>query len=144
MIDPVTRPVADIERIEARLGLRIGALLNERAQHAPHDISERLRTAREQALARARVVRAATSPSTVTVAGGQAAVLGRQPGWLFRIASVVPLLVLVAGMVLIDQWHDRVQIEAAAEVDAALLTDDLPPDAYSDAGFVEFLKENAQ
>jgi hypothetical protein len=28
----------------------------------------------------------------------------------------------------------------AAEIDSALLADDLPPKAYSDAGFVEFLK----
>ena len=27
-----------------------------------------------------------------------------------------------------------------AEIDAALLADDLPPKAYSDAGFAEFLK----
>jgi hypothetical protein len=27
-----------------------------------------------------------------------------------------------------------------AEVDAALLTDDLPPSAYADPGFVQFLK----
>jgi hypothetical protein len=27
-----------------------------------------------------------------------------------------------------------------AEVDAALLTDDLPPSAYADPGFIQFLK----
>ena len=37
--------------------------------------------------------------------------------------------------------HDRRrQVVAAAEIDAALLTDDLPPDAYSDPGFAEFLR----
>ena len=41
---------------------------------------------------------------------------------------------------LIQHWQDRTQISVAAEVDAALLADDLPPKAYSDAGFVEFLK----
>ena len=30
--------------------------------------------------------------------------------------------------------------ELAAEVDAALLTDDLPPAAYTDPGFAQFLK----
>jgi len=29
-----------------------------------------------------------------------------------------------------------------AEVDAALLADDLPPAAYADAGFVQFLKSD--
>jgi len=44
------------------------------------------------------------------------------------------------GLILIQQWHTRVQISGAAEIDAALLSDDVSPSAYSDPGFVEFLK----
>lgn len=146
MNSSVTRSAADVDRIEARFGLRVGALLNEQAQRTPHDVSERLRVAREQALARARATRlapvAAAAPAEVVVGKGRSATLGRQPGWLFRFASVMPLIVLIAGLIAIDEWHDRVQIEAAADVDAALLADDLPPDAYSDAGFVEFLQQD--
>lgn len=139
------RPMTDAERIEARFGMRVGGLLSERAQRTPHDVAERLRVAREQALARARASKLVTaSGDTVVGTAGRSAVLGRQPMWLFRFASVVPLVLLVAGMVLIDEWHDRAQIEAAADVDAALLTDELPPTAYSDAGFVEYLKEAPQ
>lgn len=136
----------DADRIEARFGLRIGALLNERSQQTPHDVSERLRIAREQAVARARVARLAAAGGDVALgaAPGRAAVMGRQPGWWFRFASVVPLVMLIVGLVLIDDLHDRAQIEAAADVDAALLSDDLPPDAYGDAGFVEFLKQPGQ
>ncbi|MFZ5547558.1 MAG: DUF3619 family protein [Pseudomonadota bacterium] len=136
---------SDVGRIEARFGLRVGALLEEQAQRTPHDISERLRVAREQALARARSARVVTAPAEVTLAAGPTAVLGRQSGggWL-RLASLVPLILLVAGLILIDEWHDRAQIEATADVDVALLADDLPPDAYSDDGFVEFLKEDSQ
>jgi hypothetical protein len=47
---------------------------------------------------------------------------------------------LIGGLLLIDHLQTNEQIAAAAEVDAALLSDSLPPDAYSDAGFVEFLK----
>jgi hypothetical protein len=42
--------------------------------------------------------------------------------------------------VLIQQQHVNEQIAAAAEIDADLLTDALPPSAYGDAGFLEFLK----
>jgi hypothetical protein len=56
----------------------------------------------------------------------------------------MPLAVLVFGLVAIDRMHDRAQIAAAAEVDAALLSDDLPPDAYSDPGFAEYLKTTQQ
>lgn len=142
MNSTVSSNESDASRIEARFGLRIGALLEEQAQRTPHDISERLRVAREQALARARSAR--TAGADVTLAAGPTAVLGRQPSWLFRFASVLPLVLLVGGLVLIDEWHDRAQIEAAADIDLALLADDLPPDAYSDAGFVEFLQQDAQ
>jgi hypothetical protein len=141
---PVNRSAAEADRLEARFGLRLGALLDEGARRTPHDVSERLRIAREQAMARARASRLATAPAGVVMGRGGAAVMGGQPGWFFRVASVMPLLVLVGGLLLIDQWHERAQIEAAADVDVALLADDLPPDAYSDAGFVEFLKQDPQ
>ena len=134
------------EGIEARFGLRVAALLNESAEAAPHDISERLRVAREQAIERARAVRkaeAAVAAGGTVLAGrsGGAAVLAKQSGgWWMRLASVLPLVLLVAGFVAIDDAHDQAQITAAADLDSALLADDLPPDAYSDPGFIEYLK----
>jgi len=47
-------------------------------------------------------------------------------------------------LLLIDDHYTRAQIEAAAEVDSALLADDLPPEAYSDPGFVEYLRSARQ
>jgi predicted ABC-type sugar transport system permease subunit len=64
---------------------------------------------------------------------------GTQSYWL-RLASVLPLAVLVAGLVFIQQHYDWQQIEVAAEVDSALLADDLPPAAYGDPGFLEYLR----
>ena len=73
--------------------------------------------------------------------GGAAALAGgpRSPWWL-KLASFAPLVMLLAGLSLIEDLHDRNQITAAAEIDVALLADDLPPDAYRDAGFAEYLK----
>jgi hypothetical protein len=48
--------------------------------------------------------------------------------------------VLVAGLVFIQHHHDLQQIAVAAEIDSALLADTLPPAAYSDPGFSEFLR----
>jgi hypothetical protein len=143
MTTQTRRSGTDPGNLEARFGLRIGALLNERAQNTPHDVTERLRFAREQALARARTSQPISATAAVVVGAGssRAATLGRQPGWLTRFASLLPLVALVGGLLLIDEWHDRAEIEAAADVDTALLGDVLPPDAYSDAGFVEFLKQ---
>jgi hypothetical protein len=71
-----------------------------------------------------------------------AAVLGGLVPWWQRAASVLPLLMLVAGLLMIDQWSVREQVFAAADIDAQLLADDLPPAAYSDPGFAEFLRSS--
>jgi hypothetical protein len=141
-----TYAIDAIAGLEGRFGLRIAAMLNQRADSADHDISERLRFAREQAVVRAAATRRAAGTQTaggntvIGITGSGAALMGGHPAWWSRLATALPLLVLVAGLVFIDQWHDNAQISAAADVDSALLGDDLPPDAYSDPGFVEFLK----
>lgn len=63
-----------------------------------------------------------------------------RPWWKF--ASVLPLVVLLAGMALVHYFDEVERIDAAAEVDAGLLSDDLPPEAYTDPGFAEFLSSN--
>lgn len=126
---------------EARLALRVAARLTDQADRLPHDITERLRVAREQAVRRARRAEAVAAPAVVA-AGGSAAVLGGPPPWWLRIASLMPLLLLVAGLMLIEKLHEHEQVLAAAEVDVALLADELPPAAYSDPGFLEFLKQS--
>lgn len=129
--------------LEARLGARLAAGLTTRAQGVPHDISERLRVSREQAVARARLSRRAAPASSAAVVGvsrSGVATFGGFSSWWQRAASVLPLVVLVLGMVAIDHWSTREQVLAAADIDAQLLSDDLPPAAYSDPGFAEFLR----
>lgn len=136
----------DAEALQARLGGAVAAALNSGAVTLPHDLTERLRASREQALARARskaVPAGAAAPAVVVGVAGGAAVLGhgpREPLWPWKLASALPLLVLLAGLVLIDRWNDLQQVKAAAEIDALLLADDLPPAAYADPGFGEFLR----
>lgn len=133
-VQPVAR-----EALEARVGLRLAARLSEGAEMMDGDIAERLRFAREKALERARAIRAAESRPAMSVSSSGAAVLGGG-GWWVKVGSVLPLLALAAGLFLIQYMHSEAQIETAAEIDAELLADDLPPAAYNDAGFVEFLK----
>ena len=54
---------------------------------------------------------------------------------------MLPLVALVGGLVLIQDWQNRTQISVAAEVDEALLGDDLPINAYRDPGFIRFTSE---
>ncbi len=131
--------VADRHALEARLGARLAGSLTLQAQAVPHDVAERLRFARERALVRARESRQA--PAVVGLTGAGAAVLaGLTAPWWQRAAAVLPLLLLVLGLLAIDHWTARESIMAAADIDAQLLADNLPPTAYSDPGFAEYLR----
>ncbi len=136
------RPNAAQLPLEARVASRLTGALTLSAQALPHDITERLRVARERAGAQARERRlqlAASGPVLIG-ASGAAALWGHPGAWWQRAASVLPLVVLVAGLLMIDRWAAQEQVLAAAEIDAQLLSDDLPPAAYSDPGFGEFLR----
>jgi hypothetical protein len=131
---------AALDTLQTRFGLRVAARLSEGAQAIDVDVGERLRFARETALERARSSRAAVSAPVLGSAGG-AALMGRTGGgWWLKLASVLPVVALLGGLLLIQRWQTDAQISVAAEIDSALLADDLPPKAYSDAGFAEFLK----
>ena len=130
------------ESAQARFAQRVVLHLSEATENLGADISERLRFAREAALQRARAARtaAAVVPS---LNGGAAATLslgGWPAQWGLKAASLLPLIALLAGLIFIQHMQTQEQISIAAEIDADLLADDLPPKAYSDAGFVEFLK----
>lgn len=133
--------IAMFDSLETRFGLRVSARLTEGSRAVGGDVSERLRFAREQALERARSVRSVELPVQMGATSAGAALLGRlRSGWGMRVAAMLPMFALVGGLVLIQHWQDRTHIAVAAEIDAALLADDLPPNAYGDVGFVEFLK----
>lgn len=121
---------------QAQFGRRVAARLSAGTDALPNDIAERLRVARAQALASRRQP---ARPATVVVdAGGNAAALGSV--WWMRFGTIAPLVALVVGLVGISVWQDDQRFKELAEVDAALLTDDLPPAAYTDPGFAQFLK----
>jgi hypothetical protein len=135
---------AETQVLEARTALRLIGALNTQVDGLPADINERLRFAREKALARAREVRLAGASGTVGVAASGTLLLGSLAPWLQRAASLLPLLLLVGGLVMIQQWSTRERVLAAAEVDTLLLADTLPPSAYGDPGFAEYLRSTPQ
>lgn len=123
-----------------RFGLKVAALLDD--QPLPHDISERLRVARLQALAQRKTTSVIQTQTAGGIfASGSAAVLGGEGlGWLNRLAGALPLLALVVGLVAIHIHSNDDRANELAEVDTLLLTDDLPPAAHTDPGFAQFLK----
>ena len=67
--------------------------------------------------------------------------LGLIGPWWQRAAALLPIAVLVGGLTAIDALVGRDHVVTAAEIDTQLLADNLPPQAYSDPGFAEFLRK---
>lgn len=108
----------------------------------PYDISERLRSARVQAVSKRKVARYQAAGGLMH--SGRTAILGwgSEDGlnWWSRVGSVLPLIALVVGLLAINSVQNDNRAKEIAEVDSALLTDELPPAAFADAGFIQFLK----
>ncbi len=124
-----------------RFGLKVTSRLDD--QPLSHDIAERLRIARQQAMAmHKKQATVQTSFATSTSASGNALVLGGGDGlnWFNRIASALPLLALAAGLFAVNVMTSDDRARELAEVDVQLLTDDLPPSAHTDPGFSQYLK----
>lgn len=128
--------------LQDRFALKATSYLSAGTADMPYDISERLRAARVQAIAKRKIAK--VQASGVVLGSGGSAVLGwgSEDGlnWWSRIGSVVPLLALVVGLLTINSIQNDNRAQEVAEVDAALLTDELPPAAFADPGFVQFLK----
>lgn len=129
------------ESLQDRYGRKVAARLNEGAADLPYDISERLRAARMQALACRKLPQARTAAAVAISGNGATLTLGDEGLNLWsRLAAALPLIALIAGLVAISLIQDDSRAREMAEVDAALLTDDLPPAAYTDPGFLQYLK----
>lgn len=126
------------------LGRQLASRLDETLPELPHPVRERLRAARVRAVALRASTLAQTAHAAQSQGGGLLAVLWGEHIWWARLAATGLLLALSLGLVGVDAWQDNVYSRELAEVDAQLLTDELPPAAYADPGFVQFLKHNTQ
>jgi hypothetical protein len=125
------------QRLADQFGHAVALRLSGGADDLPYEARERLRAARVRALAARK--KPEVAPMVVGRGASATLALGERT-WFNRIASVLPLVVLAAGLVMIHSIQSDRRASELAEVDAALLTDDLPPAAYADPGFVQFLK----
>jgi hypothetical protein len=130
------------ERLADQFGRAVAMRLSAGTDELPYEVRERLRAARVRALD----IRKQEATAPVVVGRDGAATLGKgyERSIFNRIASVLPLLVLAGGLVLIHSVQSDRRANELAEVDAALLTDDLPPAAYADPGFVQYLKSGRE
>jgi cytochrome c-type biogenesis protein CcmH/NrfG len=122
---------------EQQITYRIKQLLNRGLDLDAGKLA-RLKAAREDALARQRIesrVRVlAWADNLVGKSGGPSALIPR---------VLLPMAVLILGLIAVNQWRDSQLAAEIEEIDAAVLTSDLPIDAYLDKGFDAWLKRSS-
>ncbi len=123
---------------EIRFANKIRQALNESARVEAR-VAERLRAAREQALAARKPEHEPALAAARASAAGLLAGFGGLGGFSLRV--VLPALLTLAGLVAIFNWQQDRRAADIEEIDAQLLTDDLPIDAYLDKGFEAWLKK---
>jgi uncharacterized protein DUF3619 len=120
---------------EQQTAYRIKQLLNRGLDLDPGKLA-RLKQARDQALAHQR------TRALAPVFAWAGNVTG---GWGGPLLSrvVLPTVLVIFSVVAISQWRETQQAAEIEEIDAAVLTGDLPLDAYLDKGFDAWLKRSS-
>lgn len=126
---------------ENDFGFRVRQALNESLTRFDYRTSYRLEQARKAALA-AHAERAHVAAWSPALAGAGGPELGESDGagWLQRMGMAVPLLALAIGFVGIYQYQEAQRISELANLDFAVLLDDVPIDAYANKGFGSLLR----
>ena len=122
---------------EQQIAYRIKQLLNRGLDLDAGKLA-RLKAAREAALVRQRVESRvpawAWADNVIGKSGGPSALIPR---------LLLPMAVLILGLIAINQWRDTQIAAEIEEIDAGVLTSDLPLDAYLDKGFDAWLKRSS-
>ncbi|GAB3544621.1 DUF3619 family protein [Noviherbaspirillum agri] len=125
---------------ELDFAYKIRHALNEDLDNIPAPTREKLASARKTALSRKkkRTPIMAFIPQQI-FAGQSGGFFSAPASWLNRMGLAIPLIVLAVGLVgLYEFEHDR-HINDTAEIDVAVLADELPLSAYLDHGFNAYL-----
>ncbi|MQA39451.1 DUF3619 family protein [Rugamonas aquatica] len=116
--------------------------LNEKLDDLPASTTDRLAQARKLALARKKAHVEAPMTVRATKAGLATAGGFFSFAWMTRMSVALPLLVLVGGLAGIYQYEQDQRVADLAELDAAVLSDELPLSAYLDHGFNAYLTQS--
>lgn len=124
---------------ELNFAYKVRHALNESIDNLPASTTEKLASARKIALSRQKKEAGLRVFVTRRMFAGEARHFFNEPvAWLGRMGVLVPVVALFA--LLTSIYHvEQEHISNTAEMDAQVLTDELPLSAYLDNGFNAFL-----
>lgn len=121
---------------ELKFAYRIRQVLSQGTDRLDRKTAIRLYEARQQALARQKV-----AVGGLSLAGFGQFASEALPTYA---RTLIAAFALLAGVVFTYYWNNFEQAAENAEIDSALLSDDLPPAAYLDKGFQAWLERSSQ
>lgn len=124
---------------EARFARNVCGALNRGAAGMTEKTTARLHAARQAALARQ------AEPAPVMSLAGVGHGIGDFGHFVadslhHHYRGILAVLALLVGAMGAQVWQNAQQAVELAEIDSALLSDDVPPGAYTDQGFLEWLE----
>jgi hypothetical protein len=126
---------------------RVRQALDESAERLPYRVTQRLERARLAALARATPL-AVAAPAVVTATANGAFPGDDRPSGLIRLlATLAPILLVIAGLYGITAWDDAQRAADTADIDAEIVLsddDEVPLSALADRGFGAYLRNSRQ
>jgi hypothetical protein len=130
---------------ELNFAYKVRNALNENLDNLSPTTIENLAAARKIALSRKKKnspLRALFPKRVLATDGG--GFFTESFSWLPRMGLAIPLVVLVTGLVGIYQHEQERRINDTAEIDAGVLSDELPLSAYLDHGFNAYLAKRGE
>ncbi|SAK63082.1 membrane protein [Caballeronia hypogeia] len=145
-----------LETKENEFALKVIHALDESTSNIPAAAVDRLRDARRAAIARKKPEKVAVAVAAhaftpafagagATLGTGESGDARRPKGLLARLGGLGlawPLAALIIGLAGIAYWEDQQRKAELADIDAAMMSDSLPIDAYLDHGFNAYLTRN--
>lgn len=119
---------------------KIRHALDQGLANLPDTTVSRLAAARTLALSHKKKEAPVLVPvAAVALAGHRSRGLNAPPTWLQRVGMILPMIAFIAGLVGIYEFEQQRRIADTADIDSAILADELPPAAYLDHGFTAYL-----
>lgn len=122
---------------EERYAYRVRQALNHGIKDIPPSASRRLEAARHLALSKQKQ----TVPVLALSGSGSLSIHFGSHAPYFK--QILAILALLLGMWISFYWHSTQYVTELEEMDSALLADDLPPEAFVDNDFFEWLKDDS-
>lgn len=131
---------------EINFAYRIRHALNENLDQLPPATSNRLAAARQLALSRKKpdAGRRAVFARLAPAQGDGDGFFSRPLSWLGRMSVALPAVIVFVGLVGMYQLEKKQLIVDLAEIDAMVLSDELPLNAYLDSGFNAYLAQQGE